>query len=104
MNSNQAPRQIEAAVQLDEEMKQMESEIVYRGYSRAELRKAFERVQDKTNWKNPIDVTLPYLKPSERSLIHAAVVFFAGCEPTFEVLNTRQHRVRAVGYYAAVGA
>ena len=77
---------------------------VFRGYSRAELKDAFERVEDKTNWKNPIDTVLPgMLSGAEQSLIEAAVIFFAGCEPTILPYEFGT-RVTAKGYYHAVGA
>lgn len=75
-------------------------------FSRAELREAFEMVQDETNWKNPIDAAIPAYM---RDAVEEAVVFFAGCRPTFTAINKgrrslRRLRVQAVGYYAAVGA
>jgi hypothetical protein len=76
-------------------------------FSRAELREAFEMVEDPANWKNPIDAAIPAYM---RDCVEEAVVFFAGCRPTFEAVNPkarrsmRRLRVRAVGYYAAVGA
>lgn len=76
----------------------------YRGYTLPQLHDAFDSVKNAEHWKNPIDKVVPYLTPKERALIHAAVIFFAGCEPKFEVLSTRKHRVTAVGYFAAVGA
>jgi len=76
-------------------------------FSRAELKEAFEMVQDPTNWKNPIDAAIPaYMKDA----VEEAVIFYAGCRPTFEEVNKRARRsmrrlrVKAVGYYAAVGA
>jgi len=76
-------------------------------YSRAELREAFEAVEDPSNWKMPIDAAIPVYM---RDVTEQAVIFFAGCTPTFEAINpkarrsVRRLRVRAVGYYAAVGA
>ncbi len=76
-------------------------------YSRAELREAFELVQDETNWKMPINAAIPEYM---RDVVEEAVVFFAGCRPTFTVVNPaarkaqRRLNVKAIGYYAAVGA
>lgn len=76
-------------------------------YSRAELREAFEAVQDATNWKNPIDAAIPEW---QRDVVEQAVIFFAGCRPVFTPVNptakkaVRRLNVKAVGYYAAVGA
>ena len=45
----------------------------------------------------------------EQILIHDAVIHFAGCEPTFRLLEALPNskgffQVKAIGYYAAVGA
>lgn len=63
---------------------------------------AFGRVQNATNWKLPVDGTV---KCSARALgfLLEAVVFFTGSVPTFERV-AGGFRVRAAGYYAAVGA
>lgn len=77
---------------------------VFRGYARAELCDAFDRVKHPDNWKMPIDCVLPgMLSRRDRDVIEAAVIFFAGCEPGFSRWG-RDTRVEAVGYYAAVGA
>jgi len=76
-------------------------------YSRAELREAFEAVQDATNWKLPINAAIPEYM---RDVTEQAVIFFAGCRPVFTPVNpkarkaARRLNVQAVGYYAAVGA
>jgi hypothetical protein len=76
-------------------------------YFRAQLREAFDAVQDSSNWKNPIDAAIPaYMK----DVTEQAVIFFAGCRPTFTAVNPkarkslRRLRCQAVGYYVAVGA
>lgn len=76
-------------------------------YSRFDLKEAFEAVQDPSNWKMPIDAAIPaYMEDVTRE----AVIFFAGCRPTFTVVNPRARksvrrlRCQAVGYYVAVGA
>ena len=81
----------------------------FQGFTVAELRTAFELVEDKTNWKNPIDKSLAGpLTVAERKLINAAVIFFAGCEAKFTdeggLAGAIFTRVKAVGYYVAVGA
>jgi hypothetical protein len=76
-------------------------------YSRAELHEAFEAVQDETNWKMPINAAIPEYM---RDVVEQAVIFYAGCRPTFTPINPRARKaarrlnVKAVGYYAAVGA
>lgn len=73
-------------------------------YSEATLRFYFDLVADASNWKNPIDCTLPgIVAKCDREAIAAAVVFYAGCSPEFT--GTKQGlRVTAPGYYKAVGA
>jgi len=70
-------------------------------YSRAELKAAFELVEDKTNWKNPINKVVG--ADANLDMIREAVIFFAGCVPTYTLEGT-SYRVKAVGYYVAVGA
>jgi hypothetical protein len=68
---------------------------------------AFDAVADKANWKNPIDAVVDAYT---RELVREAVIFFAGCVPSFEPLTGTttggigRYRVKAVGYYNAVGA
>lgn len=81
---------------------------VHWGYTRAQLSEAFDRVKSPVNWKLPIDAMLPgRLTPSEKTVIEAAVIFYAGCSATFSCeVHGRGYRTRvqAAGYYAAVGA
>jgi hypothetical protein len=70
-------------------------------YSRAELHAAFSAVQDPANWKNPIDAVID---ASAQDVTLEAVVFFAGCLPTFKKRGDGRLNVKAVGYYVAVGA
>jgi hypothetical protein len=78
---------------------------VHAGYTRRELKEAFELVQDTQNWKNPINRMVPTCSGADLNLITSAVVFFAGCVPTFRVdRKTGCTIVKAAGYYAAVGA
>lgn len=70
----------------------------------AELRTAFELVQNKENWKLPIDAFVP--ADADVATIREAVIHFAGCVPHFDKrgLKGLAIRVTAVGYYEAVGA
>ena len=84
---------------------------------RGDLRRAFEAVQDRTNWKNPIRA-LVALTAEQKAITAEAITFFAGCTATFEdrgvcnptigtdgrAIGRREYRVEAVGYYQAVGA
>lgn len=71
-------------------------------YTREQLLAAFNKVCDEVNWKMPIDATC---ESDDLDIITEAIIFFAGCRPTFEPIHgTELVRVRAVGYYEAVGA
>lgn len=71
-------------------------------YSRDELLQAFNKVCNKDNWKLPIDAMI---ERSEEEIIREAVIYFTGCEPSFQhVPGSGKSRVTAVGYYNAVGA
>lgn len=87
---------------------QVVARVLGRDVTRGELSTAFDRIADRSNWKNPIDRVLD-LNDAELFAIIEAVRFFAGCVPTFTIvpggkLPKCRYRVRAVGYYAAVGA
>lgn len=81
---------------------------IHWGYTRAQLSEAFDRVKSPENWKLPIDATLEgRLSGPEKTVIEAAVIFYAGCSAIFTTeIKGRGYstRVRAAGYYAAVGA
>jgi len=82
--------------------------------TRFAITRAFNKVCNKTHWKNPIDATVMVASPFERRLIEDAIMFFTGSIAQSEVVNnitsegkpTGQMRVRfrAAGYYAAIGA
>lgn len=76
---------------------------VHGDYTRKQLTMAFDRVKNADNWKMPIDKTLK-LNPAEVEAVRHAVVFYAGCVPTFTAKVGEGYRVQAVGYYMAVGA
>lgn len=74
-------------------------------FTRGELHAAFTKVEDKQNWKQPIDAFLPAVT-SEREIaaVEQAVIFFAGCVARIDTLPLGGYRVRAAGYYRSVGA
>lgn len=91
-------------------MNQIVANINGRDVTRGELSTAFDLVADRSNWKNPISA-LVNLTDSERDMVAGAVVFFTGSVASFEAIShgTMQHgltryRVRAAGYYRAIGA
>lgn len=77
-------------------------------YSRHQLKTVFELVEDKTNWKNPIDKFLP--KIYDEKLIAESIEFFTGTKAIIvDVYEDRldannivmtEIRVTAPGYYA----
>lgn len=90
------------------EREQERSQVVFEGFTRGQLEDAFNAVANQENWKLPVDARVP-VGQFTCEQVHAAVVFFAGCVPTFKVEKNPEDagyhwRVRAVGYYAAVGA
>ena len=80
------------------------TKVVYDGYTREQLSEAFDQVKDLTNWKSPIDHTFRgFLSESEFRRFDAAIVFYTGSKPVFE-LEDDTTRVTAPGYYQSVGA
>ena len=68
-----------------------------------ELHDAFELVKPSENWKAAIDREVVIAGDREMEMVRAAVEFFTGSKATFEALGRNRYRVRAAGYYAAVG-
>lgn len=90
--------------------KQMAAEVVAivsgAAVTRAQLLAAFALVEDSTNWKNPIDrvVNVEAVRAvGGIPMITEAVVFYAGCIPSFDRVP-EGYRVQAIGYFRAVGA
>lgn len=79
-----------------------DTEIIFRGYTREELEKAFNAVKNPDNWKDPIEATVPM--DVDLDLIDAAVVFFAGSAIDWEENEDGTYTVWAAGYYIDVGA
>lgn len=85
----------------------LDSQVVSsQGYTRGELKAAFDAVANRVNWKLSIR---SLCQESDREITAEAIKFFAGCEAEFiappaEVAAQGWVEVRAEGYYAAVGA
>lgn len=83
--------------------------IMGKEVTRGQLLEAFERVEDKANWKDPIDATVDLANDFELEVLRYAIAFFTGSQATFKpkpgkkLLGCR-YRVTAPGYYRAVGA
>lgn len=94
----------EQAIQAEMDM-QIVAEAEGFAFTRGELAEAFRRVENKQNWKYPIDAMLAgELTHRECAAIRQAVIFFAGCEAMFTKVRGNGYRVQAVGYYAAIGS
>lgn len=78
-------------------------------YGQTVLKPLFEMVQNKENWKFPIDAHVP--EGTDLELLRKAVINFTGSVPSFEKTAYKQdgkiirgYRVRAAGYYVTIGA
>jgi len=71
------------------------------GYGEPALRAAFEQVQDRSNWKNPIDAII---RDTAKAVVCEAIVFYTGSVPKVTELGGGMIRVQADGYYVAIGA
>ncbi len=72
--------------------------------TQGELKAAFALVENKHNWKYPIDCTVTVANDRDMEIIRAAVTWFTGSEATFAFKRPNRYRVQAKGYYAAIGA
>jgi hypothetical protein len=73
-------------------------------YTRDQLKEAFEKVQNKEHWKNPIDAVIP---KQAMDITSDAIQFFTGTQAFFSSnkltlaqCEAGMVRVTAVGYYA----
>ncbi len=83
------------------EMKPLPEQVMFEPY--------LHLVADKRNWKNPINAVVDVpSNPTDRKLftdmLTRSVIFYCGCVPEIVDAGKNKVRVRAVGYYAAVGA
>lgn len=90
--------------ELDQMNSQVVAKVAGRDVTRGELLQAFNRVASKANWKNPIKAEVFTQDEVALAVIREAVIFFAGCRPTFTKTWDGWTKVEAVGYYQAVGA
>jgi hypothetical protein len=83
----------------------MTAESLLGGYTEDELKKAFELVAPKPNWKMPIDALISSITPiKKRKLISFAVMFYTGGIAVFKKTPSGKIRVTSPGYYACIGA
>jgi len=81
------------------------AQVCGRDVTRAQLAAWFQRVEDKTNWKNPIDATVTVADDFDLIGIYTAIEFFTGSKASachFSGRNT--YRFEARGYYLTCGA
>lgn len=89
--------------QINQELEEFDNQIIPEyGLSRNQLKAYFEKVENKDNWKYPIDMII---EAEDKENVKKAIVFFTGSEPTFSATkdDTLLH-VEAEGYYNAIGA
>ena len=72
-------------------------------YSLAQLKAAFEKVQCRHNWKNPIYHIMPVLECDD-DLIREAIIFYTASDPTFTMIGDGFVKIKAPGYYISVGS
>lgn len=69
-------------------------------FTQEQLHAAFTLVQNKTNWKNPINATIENPGEEQVACIEEAVIHFTGSIASVNALKNGKIRVRAEGYYA----
>jgi hypothetical protein len=77
--------------------------MAHTNHNREELKAAFEKVQNKEHWKNPIDA---FIDPKEYGITDDAIAYFTGTQAFFNSNNLTlaqceagMVRVTADGYY-----
>lgn len=69
--------------------------------TRGQLKVYFDKVSNKENWKLPIDAVC---LTKDVKNIEKAIIYFTGSVPLFTKMENSIYRVKAAGYYSAVGA
>ena len=80
-----------------------QNQVVYNGFTRRQLTEAFNRVENKENWKLPIDAVVT-VNFAELNAIKAAVIFFTGGAAKSKRRLAGVYHITAPGYYNSVGA
>lgn len=75
----------------------------------ARLKELFKLVENRKNWKNPINRFVP--DGTDMEGLREAIIHFTGSHPTFTRVIRRKgkkdtwgYQVTAAGYYSAIGA
>jgi hypothetical protein len=79
----------------------MSTTITQLNHTRDQLKEAFEKVQNKEHWKNPIDA---YIRKDEYDITNDAIAFFTGTRINSCVVedggpNRGKLHIKAHGYY-----
>jgi hypothetical protein len=74
---------------------EFEKNTKHEGYTIAELRVAFERVQDSQHWKNAIRA---FCRAEQKEITRVAIEFYTATTPTFTHASTGWLLVIADGY------
>jgi hypothetical protein len=75
-----------------------EWDAYYTPEKRAALKEAFELVQDKTFWKNPVNATFD-ATVTNPELVAEAIMFYQGAEAMFQVVGDgKSVKVTSAGY------
>jgi hypothetical protein len=82
-------------------MKEESEEKFFLGYSRRQLKEAFDKVCDVDNWKKPINKRVSV---DDLSVVCTAVAFFVGDFPKVIYCGSGQYRIESPGYYEICGA
>ena len=89
---------------------EMDNQVAYEGYTTKQLKQAFEKVQNKTNWKLPV---YGIVLGTDIAITKAAIIFYTGSIPKFtpkgikfksDGVEKEWNVVEADGYYEAIGA
>lgn len=72
--------------------------------TRAVLKEAFEMVEDKENWKNPVRAEVSCLSWTTLLVVKYAVTYFTGSVAKVKRLENGNYLVTAPGYYLTCGA
>lgn len=75
--------------------------MAHTNHTREELKAAFEKVQNKEHWKNPIDA---FISPDDYEVTDEAIAFFTGTRINSCVVisggpNKGKWHIKADGYY-----
>ena len=87
---------------VDDIIADLDEMVVEGGYTRKQLREVFHKVENKDNWKYPIQAVI---EKDDLGIVTKAVEFFTGSKvEVVSTLTTGKIAVYASGYYETIGA